>query len=220
MMLPKVFIEWAYFGRVKVLKDQLSKGFTQDPMFFINMMRHTPILATASIIDGRIFVNAKVVGAGFILKENYIDETLVKLREHYLRGEGMDRSKYAMEGVKLLLEVLYFDDEAEAYEKVDFTKIATLELAVGRRNSSKHTWMNLQSNREACLLYYMPPNISFEIHGEVEVYLEGKYHEFVNLVHDAFHYTPAKAKANRPCLIFNVREVYDNSPRAMGIKIS
>ncbi|MCS7368005.1 MAG: hypothetical protein NDF52_09040, partial [archaeon YNP-WB-062] len=97
--------------------------------------RHTPILATASIIDGRIFVNAKVVGAGFILKENYIDEALVKLRKHYLRGEDMDRLNYAMEGVKLLLEVLYFDDEAEAYEKVDFTKIATLELAVGKRDS-------------------------------------------------------------------------------------
>ncbi|MCS7369162.1 MAG: hypothetical protein NDF57_05570 [archaeon GBS-70-058] len=220
MMLPKAFIDWAYFGRVKVLKSQLSKGFVQEPMFFIDMMRHTPILATASIINGRIFVNAKVVGAGFILKEDYIDEALGKLREHYLRGESMDRLEYAKEGVKLLLEILYFDDEVKAYEKVDFTKIATLELAAGRKDSSKHTWTNIQSNREACLLYYMPPNISFEIHGEVDVHLEGKYYEFVNLVHDAFHYTPPKARVNRPCLIFNVREVYDNSPRAMGIKIS
>ncbi|MEM2379248.1 MAG: hypothetical protein QXO74_02940 [Candidatus Methanomethylicia archaeon] len=219
MMLPKEFINWGYFDRVKVLKKQLIEGVSGGTDFLINMMRHTPILATASIIDEKIFVNAKVVGAGFVLKPEFLSEAIEKLREHLDRGETMSRSDYAKEGIKLLLEILYFEEEEEAYKRVDFTKISTLELAKRRSNSSKHTWINLQSNRHACLLYYMPPNISFEIHGEIEIHTEGPYYEFVNLVHDAFHYTPPQARLDRPCLILNVKEVYDNSPKAMGLKL-
>lgn len=218
-MLPREFINWGYFERVKILKKQSMEGISISVDFLINMMRHTPILATASIINGRIFINAKVVGAGFVLKSEFLYEAIEKLKQHVDRGERMNRSEYAREGIKLLLEVLYFEEEEEAYRRVDFTKISTLELAKRRPSSSKHTWINIQSNKEACLLYYMPPNISFEIHGEIDIHIDGPYYEFVNLVHDVFHYTPPQARIDRPCLIFNVREVYDNSPKAMGIRL-
>ncbi|MEM3615551.1 MAG: hypothetical protein QXX09_02765 [Candidatus Methanomethylicia archaeon] len=220
MMLPKEFIKWGYFERIKVLKKQLMEAFTGDADFFINMMRHTPILATASIVEKKVFINAKVVGAGFVLKYDFLSEAIEKLREHLEHGEKMSGKDYTKEGIKLLLEVLYFEDEDEAYKRVDFTKISTLELAKRRLNSSKHTWINLQSSREACLLYYMPPNISFEIHGEIEIHTTGPYHEFVNLIHDAIHYTPPQNRIDRPCLILNIREVYDNSPKAMGIRLT
>jgi len=44
----------------------------------------------------------------------------------------------------------------------------------------------------------------------------------VNLVHDAFHYTPPERRSLRPAYIFNVEEVYDNSatPGGFGRKLA
>ena len=101
--------------------------------------------------------------------------------------------------------------------KVDFTKMSTVELTKSKPHSSKHTWNIVQGNPTACLLFYRPPDISFELHGWLDIHEEGLYYEFVNAVHDAFHYVPReKRKMERPVYLFNVEEVYDNSPTPQG----
>lgn len=124
--------------------------------------------------------------------------------------------KYQREAMCLLMEYIYLPRE-EAHKFMDFTKMSTIELAKGTAWSSKHTWAIVQKNQTACLLFYRPPSISFELRGWLDVHTEGLYYEFVNAVHDSFHYTPPeKRRIERPVYIFNVQEVYDNSPTSKG----
>jgi len=96
---------------------------------------------------------------------------------------------------------------------VDFGKMSTIELALSRPHSSKHTWQIVQHNLSACLLFYQPPSISFEVRGKIEIHENDSYSTFVNLVHDSFHYTRSKeTRKNRPVYIVTVDEVYDNGP--------
>jgi len=214
-MLPEDFIEWAYFGRVKALKKLLS-GDIDSGKFIIEMTRHTPVLCTARVLkDGSVFVNAKVVGAGFVPKYHLLRDVITKLRTYIARSSNTSIEEYRKEGLKLLLDTIYFDDRERAYENIDFEKIAMLEIASKIPWSSKHTWKNLQENKRVCLLYYMPPTISFELHGTVEVYTNGPYYEYVNLVHDIYH-NPKSGRSSYPCLIMRVEEVYDNSPSSKG----
>ena len=214
-MLPEDFIEWAYFGRVRVIKRML-RGEIDPSKFIIDMTRHTPVLCTARVLeDGSVFVNAKVVGAGFVPKYNLLKEVIVKLRAHVDHLSDISIEEYRKEGLKLLLNTVYFEEKERAYETIDFKRIAMLEIASRIPWSSKHTWRNLQKNKRACLLYYMPPTISFELHGTIEVHTNGPYHEYVNLVHDIYHY-PKSGRSSYPCLIMKVEEVYDNSPGPKG----
>lgn len=194
-----------------------------DERRLIESMRHTPALCTARLTDdGKIFVNAKIVGAGFIPKIEFIEEAIEDFKRHIYSTDRISRKEYVVRGVKLLLKHIYFEDEEEAFRRMDFSKISTLELAKDIPHSSKHTWTNLQYYRSACLLYYMPPSISFELHGTIDIHLDGPYFEFVNLVHDVFHYDPSERRVKRPYLIFSVESVYDNSPsrNAFGLLLS
>jgi hypothetical protein len=198
-------------------------------LFFLESTRHTPALCTAYVKpDGSIYVNAKIVGIGYVLKERFLPEATEALQRHIRLGDELfskaqtseekrkATSEYQKKGVLLLLKYLYLE-EKEAERKVDFTKLSTMELAKNKPYSSRHTWTIVQKNKTACLLFYRPPNISFELHGWVDIHEKGVYHEFVKVVHDAFHYVPPeKRRKERPVYIFNVEEVYDNSPTPQG----
>jgi len=59
-------------------------------------------------------------------------------------------------------------------ERIDFTRFGSLELALG------HTWGNLQANPAVTLLFYQPPEISYEIRGRAEIHREGSvYHRLI-----------------------------------------
>jgi hypothetical protein len=118
-------------------------------------------------------------------------------------------------GMRILLRVLYFGSK-KAKERVDFEKMSTLELARDIPHSSGHTWSNLQRSQEACLTFYRPPNVSFELRGQIEIHKDTEYREIVNCIHDCFHYTSREERKARPAYIFNVEEVYDNSPTKDG----
>ena len=228
--LPIKFLRWNYFSRREVIKAFLKGEYDKDiSLFFLESTRHNPALCTASIKpDGTIYVNAKIVGVGYVLKESYLQEAIEALTRHLEFGDKIfleaatekERKeaiiRYQREGMLLLLRYIYLDYE-EAMRRVDFTKLATIELALDKPHSSKHTWSMLQKNKSACLLFYRPPNTSFELHGSIEIHERGPHHRFVNLVHESYHYSPPKRRdLNRPVYIFKVEEVYDNSPTAEG----
>ena len=221
MLLPKKFLGWAYFDRVKQLRNLLRGELTGDPRlasrFLLDSTRHNPVFCTASTDQkGHITVNGKVVGAGFVLKNGFLKEALKKLEEHVDSFSNLSIDEYMRNGGHLLLELLYFEDMEEALRKVDFSKITTLELAEGMAGFVQHTWHNLQRyTKEACLIYYMPPTLSFEVRGEVEIHREGSYHQFVNLIHDCVHkFRPSRT--DKPAVILNVKEVYNNSASLEG----
>jgi hypothetical protein len=179
-------------------------------------------------LDGTVYVNAKIVGVGYVLKERFLTEATDALSQHVGLGDKLfsraqtlkekreATRKYQRNGMLLLLKHLYLEPE-EARRRVDFTKMSTMELAKSKPFSSKHTWSIVQRNQTACLLFYRPPNLSFELHGWLDIHRNGVYHEFVNAVHYAFHYVPPeKRQVERPVYIFNVEEVYNNSPTPEG----
>ena len=215
--IPREFINWAYFGRVRYLKKILN-GELKHSELLLEAMRHTAVLATARIIgQGEVFVNAKIVGVGFIPKEEYINETISALKKHIERYSSLNAEDYMRKGVELLLRTLYFEDEKEAFKRIDFSKLATLEMASTIPHSSKHTWTNIRYNKRACLLFYQPPIISYELHGTLSIHVNDEYAELVNLIHDVAH-KPRGEATRRPALIFTIKEMYDNSatPRGYG----
>jgi len=91
---------------------------------------------------------------------------------------------------------------------------------LSKEKSSKHTWQAVQHNANACLLFYQPPSVSFEVRGTIGIHEGDGYHEFVNLVHDLFHYSsPEKRSERRPVYVFSVDEVYDNSAASTGFGV-
>jgi len=234
--LPIQFLRWNYFPRRDSAKSFLEGKHEKDMnKFFLDSTRHNPALCTAyQRDDGSIFINAKIVGVGYVLKKERLRGAIAAFKQHLengdrLFGEAGDKAKideatktYQREGMFLLMEHIYLSEE-EAQAFVDFTKMSTMELAKSKPWSSKHTWQIVQKNRTACLLFYRPPNLSFELHGWLDIHTQGLYHEFVNAVHDLFHYVPPqKRKMERPVYIFNVEEAYDNTPtpNAYGTKIA
>jgi len=234
--LPEQFLSWNYHPRRENARLFLEGKHEHDMnKFFLESTRHNPALCTAyQRDDGSIYVNAKIVGAGYVLKKRKLSAAIEAFKQHLEKGDtlfgeaGTDKGKideaakqYQREAMLLFMKHLYLPKE-KARAHVDFTKMSTIELAKGKVWSSQHTWNIVQRNRNACLLFYRPPNISFEIHGWIDIYTEGPYYEFVNAVHDSFHYAPERRWLNRPVYIFNVEEAYDNSPalKAFGTKIA
>jgi hypothetical protein len=226
--LPERFLKWNYYPRRKTFLELLNGEKLDMNEFFLDSTRHNPALATASSSPGgELSVNAKIVGAGYVVREESLRDSIEELSEHIRKGDrdfekaGSEKERreflegFQTRGMRTLLKILYFEP-SEAREKIDFTKMSTLELVANVADSSRHTWTNVQSSRRACLVFYRPPNISFELRGEIEVHTDSDYREFVNCVHDSFHYTSGDQREGRPAYIFRVEEVFDNSPTADG----
>ena len=232
MLLPVRFLEWNYFPRGKVLHEMANKPAVGDMnRFLLNSVRHNPALCTACCKDdGSVFLNAKIVGIGYVVREGLVENTVRAFAEHIERGDAVFENartkeekekasnEYQKRGAGLLVEQLYFEGLEEAERHIDFSKMATIELALNKPNSSRHTWLIVQRNQSAVLLFYQPPMVSFEIRGNIEIHEGDAYHKLVNLVHDAFHYAPPERRAsgNKPVYIFKVQEVYDNSASMEG----
>jgi len=234
--LPEQFLNWNYYPR-RESAEQYLEGKPERDMnkFFLDSTRHNPALCTAfQRDDGSIYVNAKIVGAGYVLRTERLPAAVQVFGQHLINGDkwfGEARAdktriekaakKYQRGALLLFTKYLYLPRE-QAHDFVDFTKMSTMELAKDKPLSSKHTWNIVQKNRTACLIFYRPPSISFELHGWIDMHAEGAYCEFVNAVHDSFHYVPVQSRLNRPVYIFNVEETYDNSPsaKAFGARIA
>lgn len=105
--------------RVEGIKKLAEGKF--DPSVIVGFTRHN----AAVIICGRAGANGSIKGIGFIHRENLLPETLRKLREE------LKRPYSSREVLSFLLNEIY------VREKIDFTKLVSLELA------KKHTWTNV-----------------------------------------------------------------------------
>ena len=227
--LPEVFLKWNYYPRQRLVKNILEDEVEESPRFYLEFTRHNPALCTASVGEnGKIKVNGKIVGVGYVVKKQYLKEKINILEDHMKKSDEKYRNIYneekllkdlyedhAKRGLMLLLKHIYLDhDQAETI--MDFEKFSTVELAAGLSYSSKHTWNIVQKNKTACILFFQPPTTSFELKGWISIHLDDEYHRFVTLVHDAYHYTPPDKRGFRPVYIFHIEEVYDNSPTPNG----
>src|SRR3989304_6405385 len=150
--LPMQFLKWNYYSRQDGAKRFREGKHEQDMnRFFLDSTKHNPALCTAyKRDDGSIFVNAKIVGVGYVLKEERLQAATDAFKPHLENGDklfgeaGEDKTKqnemmrkYQREAMLLLMEHLYLPEEkSQAF--VDFTKMSTMELAKTKSWSSKH----------------------------------------------------------------------------------
>jgi len=227
--LPPRFLEWNYYPRRRLIEEMLTGEARVSPeKLALEFTRHNPVLVTAAPVEGGLRVNGKVVGCGYVVKPGYIGETVKAFEEHiavsdeaYEAARG-DREalrrlymEHASRGARLLLRHIYLP-RGEAEERVDFEKLATVELAM------KETWRLVQRSRAASLVFFQPPTVSFEVKGEISVHVGDDYHRLVTLIHDAYHYTPPERRGGRPVYLLHVGEVYDKSvtPGGFGRRIA
>lgn len=195
--MPQSFINYVFKERKALIEKMIEGRITKEEML-VGFTRHTP----AVVSYGPAGLNASIKGVGLVVKEEYLSETVERLRKVLERGLSM------VEALKVLLDVVYRED------RVDLTRLSTIELA------KKHTWTNVQRNPSVTLLFYTPPNISYEVRCRASIHLNDYYWEFVNAVHDLFHGGKVTRDWSKyPVYIFEIVEVYDNSPSSMGIKI-
>ena len=233
--MPREFLDWNYYPRRRLIEDLIVRGESNLRKLLLETMRHNPVLCTAAVgRDGRVEVNGKVVGCGYVVKREFMKEVISALSEHlkasdevYEKVRGYERGmrtlwmEHAKRGAAILLKYIYLP-RGEAEKVVDFEKLATVELAKRLPWSSKRTWNIVQRSRAACLVFYQPPAVSFEVRGTLTIHFDDEYHRLVTLIHDAYHYTPPEKRADRPVYIIHVEAVYDNSPsqRGFGTRIA
>jgi len=196
-MIPEEFIQYAFEERVKGIRRMAERGFGPEAM--VAFTRHNPAVITC----GPAGPNGAIKGVGLMHKEEYIQESLEKLRKEISGPYSPAKA------LNFLLKEVY------VREKVDFTKFVSLELA------KKHTWKNLTEGRkEATLLFFTPPGASYEVRCDVEIHEDGPAWEFVNALHDVFH-RPKKPRdwSRTPAYLFHIKEIYDNGETGMGKKI-
>jgi len=197
--IPKEFIKWSFFER-KELVEKMLKGELKERDFLVGFLRHTPAIVTY----GPAGLNASIKGIGFVPKEDFLEEITNKMKNALKQPRNM---KIA---AKFLLEYVY----NEKY--IDFHKFSTIELA------RKHTWINLQHSNKATILFFMPPETTYEVRCKATIHTQDLYWEYVNSIHDLFHMPnepDVKDWNKRPVYIFEIEEIYDNNPKFMGKKI-
>ncbi len=195
--IPEEFINYAFEERVELIEKMLKGKF--DDSILIGFTRHN----AAIITSGPAGLNGSIKGVGFIHKDEILSDTLEKMRKEL-------QSEYnPMKAGKFLLDEIYVRN------KIDFTKIISLELA------RKHTWKNLiEGEKEATILFFTPPSTSYEVRCNVEIHTEGPVWEYSNSLHDIFH-RPEKPRdwGKTPAYLFKIKEIYNNSEDKMGVRI-
>ncbi len=196
-MIPQEFINYAFEERVEMIRKMLSGNMSNE--ILIGFTRHNAAIITC----GSAGINGSIKGIGFIHKEEYLQETIEKMRKELKSEYDMFRAG------KFLLHEIY------ARDKIDFEKIISLELA------RKHTWENLKNGeKKATILFFTPPSISYEVRCDVEIHTDDEIWEYANSLHDIFH-RPEKERdwSKTPAYLFTIREIYDNGEEKMGIRI-
>ncbi len=198
--VPSVFIDWCYRGRAELVRRLADGEDIPREKIFLNFTRHSP----AVITTGPAGLNGSIKGVGFVPKPHAIEEILSGYLSHI---DSPYTEDYSQRGLLLLSQAIY---GARGEEIIDFTKLATIELAKG------HTWLNIQSDKNVTLLFFEPPVVSFEVRASAEVHSSGVYHTFVNAQHDVYHRPNRGEWASRPVYLFGIEEIYDNSATRAG----
>ncbi len=195
MSIPEKFIEYFFHKRIEVIKRICVEG--RPPRdFLVQFTRTTP----AVITYGPAGLSGSVKMVGFVPRREYIEEMAEKAYRYAYMGRGRDMREIAC----ILLGEFYRMD------LVDTSLIGGLEMAF------KHSWENIRATGEATLLFYTPPDTSFEVRCTVEIH-DGEndpYKKYLNSIHDVFHWSGRRS--SYPAYIFRIKEIYDNSNTREG----
>ncbi len=195
MDIPMSFIKYFVINRIDVLK-KICLDDKPPENFLIEFTRAVP----AVITYGPAGLSGSIKMVGFVPKK----EVIYEMAEKAYRYAYIDRGKDMGEIACLLLKEFY------RIELIDPMLIGGLEMAF------RHSWENIRATGKATLLFYTPPNTSYEVRCDVEIHEEDNdpYKKYLNSMHDIFHWSGRIS--NYPAYIFKIKEIYDNSNSREG----
>jgi len=200
MRIPERFKKYIFDERKNMIIKMMRGEVRDEKEIYLWFTRALP----AIVSNGPAGLNASIKMVGFVVKEEYLEETVSAIKNFVNSGK-----KSHEEVLQFLLRYIYDEN------RLDLSKLATLDLA------KKRTWANLRDGGEAVLIFFTPPDTSFMVKVNVEVHLDGLYFEYVNALHDLFHVVPQAQRivGRHPTYIFKIREIWDKSVDAFGKKI-
>ncbi len=198
--LPEIFIQYFFTERIKLIEN-LCMGRPPGGNFLVEFTRTSPVVIT----NGPAGLSGSVKMVGFVPRREYVEELAGKAYNYAYRERGRNMGEIAC--------ILY--REFYRPEIIDPYVIGGLEMGF------KHSWTNINANARATLLFYTPPDTSFEVRTWVEIRNDpgDPYRKYLNALHDIFHYDGKPA--NYPAYLFHITEIYNNSntPEGFGTKI-
>ncbi|MDK2383296.1 MAG: hypothetical protein QI199_00615 [Candidatus Korarchaeota archaeon] len=198
--LPARFVEDFFLPRRRFVEEAARGVFREEGLVSL-AYRLSPMVATC----GPAGVNVAPFMVSFLVREEHLAGVVERLRRFV---EGGPRSM--AEAAGLLLDTVYNPSI------VDPLRLATHAMSRG------HTWRNIEATGEASLGILVPPDkAAYELRARAWVVEEGPIYEYVNLVHDAVHVAPHGERSHPwfPAIVFEIREIYDNSYQALGRRI-
>ncbi len=195
--LPKIFLEEIYYARINLLK-RLAGG---EQMSFEKLVLEFTRVTPAVITYGPAGLSGSIKMVGFVPKKEVIEQQARKAVEYAYNSKPLGLGQVS----KILLEEFYRE------ELLDLRLIGGLEMGF------RHSWTNIKATRRATILYFIPPDISFEVRCSVEIHEdeENPYKIYLNALHDLFH-KPRRGRSNYPAYVFRIEEIYDNSNTIEG----
>ncbi len=197
--LPRSFVEDFFLPRRRFV-ERAARGVFDEADLISLAYRLSPMVATC----GPAGINVAPFMVSFVVREEYLEGTVGRLRRFVEKGGSM------AEAAGLLLETVYNPD------LIDPLRLATHAMSRG------HTWRNIVATGEASLGILVPPDkAAYEVRARALVVEEGPIYEYVNLVHDVVHVAPRGERTHPwyPAIVFEIREIYDNSYQALGRRI-
>jgi len=205
--LPDGFMEWRISSSIKGLED-MRKGKMPG---ISGGGSHFGAVATygGHRLDTEFSINNAFKGIGVVPKKEKIKEAIKKLESTW--DSSMEEKLGVLKGF---------------YEEKDFrdrTKLTSLELYT-RKDFETHTFLNIMANPSVSIVFLDIPSYEVRaicqlVHPKDKTASEEEKDilKYVNLVHDYFH---GKSPRQSICMIFHVNQVFDNSPRAKGVRVT
>ncbi|MEB3789260.1 MAG: hypothetical protein GSR72_05155 [Desulfurococcales archaeon] len=202
---PDIYMKEFYLARKSLVEKMLSNTKNIEEVFKFAGPLLSPMVATY----GPAGINVAPFMLTFTVNKKYLNQAVEYLRN--LNNELWSKGHivYAA-AAKFLLEWIYNP------ERSDPLTLSTHLMIKG------HTYTNIKATGEAAIGILIPPDRgALELRAEAEIYEEGPYYEFVNLLHDLMHAVPRGERSHPwyPALILRVKEIYDNSYQSLGKKI-
>jgi len=199
--LPDGFMEWNLSSRLKDLEG-IKKG--KMPGF---AGPHSGMVASYGGMrkDTEFSINNAVKGTGLVPKKEKINNIIKTLEETW--------NAPIPEKIDILKG--FYEDE----DMFDRTKLSSLEL-YSTKDFQTHTFLNIMANPAVAVVFLDIPSYEVRaicrlVHPEDETADEEEKDicRYVNMIHDYFH---GESPRKSIVMIFNVIQVFDNSPRAGG----
>lgn len=204
--LPEKFLEWNFGARTAMIE-----GIKSGQMPSSMAGPHNAAVATWGVRrnDSQMKINNAVKGTGFVPKPEKIKEVIAHLQETI--------DSPMPEKLDILLE--YYKAGADVF---DITKQVSLEL-YATPEFETGTFLNQMQNPGCSLVYIDIPSYELKCIAHLLHPNDPKLTDYekdvityVNLIHSYFHGEFSKTFI---AVIYNVIEVYDNSPQSRGVRL-